>query len=552
MKQVQRWKSRNIWVVAMMMGVMVWSSACSGNSNNNGDAVNKPDPSKDLVRTEEPAPTNDNGRLAEKDTKLQVLMEEHASYPVKPFADSLFLQHVKDKTGIELDIIPVPDSGDAYKQKLNIILNSKDLPDIIWNTKDDANINSLAVKGMFLPYDEYLDQLPNIKAALEKFPELRKTIAAEDGKLYIMPRLLFDNMTELFLFRKDVLEKEGLSPPATFDELYTVLKTLKDKYPDHIIWANRWGSEHILNRLAYSWGTGFEPATQGFYLNREQDRYVYGPTEPQFKEMVVWLKKLYDEGILDPEYALRTTQQWEEVFFSEKALFTVDFIARVQQVNNKFIEQNSSARIVAIAPPTGPTGRSGIYGRSSVLANSGIAVTAGTKHPLEAFKLIDWIFGGEGRYIARYGIEGETYSVNADDTVSLTPNMQSSGNPGGKELVKDYGWVYYLNKYEFPVDHMKAEDESDENLYMYSRKVMEDASGIVAPDPVLAYTEDQTKVVRNKGTVISDYFKENIDKFVMGARPISEWETFVGELQKRDTEEVAAIYNEAYQSYLSK
>jgi len=544
-------------LLAAALTLILLLSACSSGGNNSGSSGGSanqgstPAPADDAGQAQEEAPEA-GGLLAEKETVLQILMEEHASFPVKAYEQSPFIQHIKDVTNIKMDIIPVPDSGDAYKQKLNIILNSSDLPDIIWNTKDDANINSLATKGMFLSYDDYLDQLPNIKAALEQFPDLRKTISAEDGKLYIMPRLMYDNMTELFLFRKDILDAENMEAPKNYDELYETLKTLKAKHPDKIAWVNRWGSEHIVNRLAYSWGTGFEPSTQGFYLNTDQNRYVYGPADANFKEMIVWLKKLYDEDLLDKEYALRTSQQWEEAFFNEQALFTVDFIARVEQVNNKYIQNNSSARIAAIAPVQGPTGLSGIHGRSSVLPNSGIAVTAGAKDPLAAFKFVDWIYGEAGRHISRYGIENETFVRNGDGTVSLTPEMQSQDNPGGKELVKDYGWVYYLNKYEFPVDHVKSDNQTDENLYFYSRKVMEDASGIIEPNPALSYTDDQKDIIRNKGTSISDYFKENIDKFIMGARPINEWESFIEELNKRGVAEVEEVYNAAYQTYLSK
>jgi putative aldouronate transport system substrate-binding protein len=551
-RKSSKFKVLSLLVVALMLIILTVACSNNGDTNNasnKGDATTPPASSVD--QPEEEAPES-NGLLVDKETTLQILMEEHASFPVKTYEQSPFTQHVKDVTNIKLDIIPVPDSGDAYKQKLNIILNSSDLPDIIWNSKDDANINSLATKGMFLSYDDYLDELPNIKAALAQFPELRKTISAEDGKLYIMPRLMYDNMTELFLFRKDILDAEGMEAPKSYDELYLTLKALKEKHPDMIAWVNRWGSEHMINRMGYSWGTGFEPSTQGFYLNKEQNRYVYGPSESNFKDMIVWLKKLYDENLLDKEYALRTTQQWEEAFFNEKAIFTIDFIARVEQVNNKYIQNNSSARIAAVPPVVGPTGLSGIYGRSSVLPNSGIAVTADAENPLAAFKFVDWVFSEEGRLISRYGIENESFIRNDDGTVSMTPDMQSTSNPNGKELVKDFGWIYYLNKYEFPVDHIKSENQTDENLYFYSRKVMEEANGIVEPDPTLSFKDDQKDIIRNKGTSISDYFKENIDKFIMGARPITEWEQFIEELNKRGLGEVGEVYNAAYQAYLTK
>lgn len=549
--------SRLIFFMAIILVLFVFVSACSNNGNNSTEEV-KPTPAEEADKTansDKPEAPEARELLVDKEVELDILMAEHASFPVKTYTDSPFLQHITELTGIKANLLPIPEAGDAYKQKLNIMLNTNDLPDIIWSSVDDANINSLAEKGMFLSYDDYMEHTPNLKAAIELFPDIRKNIAGADGKLYVMPRLMFDNMTELFIIRQDIMEKEQLQYPKNYDELYILLKTLKEKYPDHTVFINRNGSEHLVNRLAYNFGSGYENSTHGFYLNREEKTYQYGPLDPEFKEMVIWLKKLYDDGILDKEYALLTTKQWEEAFASEKALFTIDYIARIEQNNNNYIGQNSKARVVAMAPPVGPTGNSGFYGRSGVLPNSGISVPKDTKDPVAAFKFIDWIYGEEGKKVARYGIENETFEVNSDNTVSFTAQMKSDANPNGKELVKDYGWIYYLNKFEFPIGHLKpnaAEPVKEDNLYMFSRKVMEDAKAVIEPDPSLSYSEEQLKIKKSKGTALQDYFKQNIDKFIMGARPIGEWEQFVTELNDRGVSELTAMLNEAYKSYLDK
>ncbi len=548
--------SKMMFFMVILLVLFVFVSACSNNGNNNAEEVNPtPTEAEKPADAETPDTTEARKLLVDKEVELDILMAEHASFPVKTYADSPFLQHVTALTGIKANLLPIPEAGDAYKQKLNIMLNTNDLPDIIWNSVDDANINSLAEKGMFLSYDDYLEHTPNLKAAIELFPDIRKNVAAADGKLYVMPRLMFDNMTELFIIRQDIMEKENLAYPKNYDELYTLLKTLKEKYPDHTAFINRNGSEHLVSRLAYNFGSGYETSTHGFYLNRKKQTYQYGPLDPAFKDMVIWLKKLYDEGILDKEYALLTTKQWEEAFASEKALFTIDFIARVEQNNNNYIGQNSTARVVGMAPPVGPTGNSGFYGRSGVLPNSGISVPADTKDPIAVFKFIDWIYGEEGKKIARYGIENETFEVNADGTSSFTTQMKSDANPNGKELVKDYGWIYYLNKYEFPIGDLvpnATEPVKADNLYMFSRKVMEDAKAVIDPDPSLGYTEDQMKIKKSKGTTLQDYFKQNIDKFIMGARPIGEWDQFVAELNDRGVSDITTMLNEAYQNYLEK
>ena len=496
-----------------------------------------------------------SSKLVDEETTLRIIMPEHASYPVQDYDESPFLQYITELTNVKLDIMAIPDANDAYKEKLNVMLNSTDLADIIWSSSNDETINLLATKGMFLPYSDNLDSAPNIKAVLDGDETIVKTFAAQDGKLYIMPRLTLNTMTEIFIAREDVWEAEGLAQPEDYEDLYKMLKTLKDKYPDKMIYVNRWGTEHIVTRLAYSWGSGYEQSTNGYYLNRDADKYVYGPAEENFKEMVVWLKKLYDEGILNEDYALMSTAQWEEAFANENALFSIDYIARIKTINTPYISSGSTARVVALTPPVGPTGKQGIYGRAKAMSNSGIVINASSDKVDTALKFVDWIFSDEGRYTATYGIEDETYTLDEEGYPSLTPQMKRQANPDGKDMIKDYGWVYYLNKYEFPEGFLQTTEgdpEPVDDRYMYSRAVMEDIGAVITPDPVLSYSDEQIKVIKTSGTDIRDYFKQNIDKFIMGTRPMDEWEQFIEEVKQLGLSDVEQVLNEAYEAYKLK
>jgi putative aldouronate transport system substrate-binding protein len=533
----------NRWIIAAVMALCIaaqgmWAAGRRSESPAAGG------------QTQRPA-----GWLVDKETTITILMPEHASYPVKGYAESPFLRYITEKTGIKADLMVVPDAGNAYREKLNIMLNGNDIPDVIWSSIDDNLINSLAVRGMFAAYTDHLAIAPNIAKALDDHADIRKNFSAANGKLYIMPRLTLNTMTEIFLAREDLLQAQNLPQPNTYDDLYNILKTLKTRYPDMLGFVNRNGTEHIINRLAYSWGSGYEQSTYGFYLDRKNDRYAYGPKDPGFRDMVAWLKKLYDEKILDADYALMTTAQWEEAFANERALFAIDFIARVETINNGYINRGSGARVAALNPPAVSPDRRGIMGRLASMPNSGIVVNARARELEGAIKFVDWIYGDEGRYTALYGIENETFTKGADGKPSLTPQMRRQANPGGKELVKDYGWVYYLSKYEFPVGFeqpVPGDPLPQDNRLMHSRNVMESIGAVITPDPSLVYTEEQTRVLRNNGTDIRDYFNQNIDKFITGARSLNEWNAFINEINAIGVDRVEGVLNDAYRTYKAK
>lgn len=545
-------KSMKVVLAIFMVVTLLLASACSIVPENAGQTdADKPGTQNESTEID-PGP----GKPTNEELELQVLIAEHVSFPVTRYTDSPYLQKITEKTGVKLNLMAVPDAGDAYQQKLNIMLNSNEVPDIIWASKDDALINSLAVKGIFLAYNDYLEHTPVLKNLFEQYPDIEKSYTAQDGKVYIMPRITTNVMSEIFMMREDILSKEGLEEPQTFDEFYTLLKTLKEKYPDKITFINRNGGEHLVNRLAYSWGSGYETGTFGFYLDRGTDQYKYGPTDNNFKFMVEWLKKLYDEEILDAEYALRATNSWEEEMSRGNALFTIDYIDRVKMINSGYIANNMEDRVAAINIPKGPTGQSGILAKSAVMANSGIVVSADVSNATATMKFVDWIYSEEGRLMTSFGIEGESYVVDESGAVMLTPEMQRPANPNGKELVKDFGWVYYMDKYEFPVGYMKdvlpGDPVPEDDRWMYSRKKVEDANQVISADPVLKFTEQQTNELRSKGTNIRDYFKQNIDKFIMGTRPFSEWEQFVDEVIELGVDDVKQIYNDAYDNYKNK
>lgn len=82
-----------------------------------------------------------------------------------------------------------------------------------------------------------LDELKGINKAIES-RQMTKTVENwkfADGHQYVFP--VYSNPM-LFGWRLDVLKELGYSePPKTYDEVYTLVDKLKQKYPDKYLWA---------------------------------------------------------------------------------------------------------------------------------------------------------------------------------------------------------------------------------------------------------------------------------------------------------------------------
>jgi multiple sugar transport system substrate-binding protein len=93
---------------------------------------------------------------------------------------------------------------------------------------DEANVALFAKSKWALPL---LDYYPK-EYDFADFDEGRQKVATYDGKVYFAP---LTGGGDLMVYRKDLLDKAGLQPPKTLDELIADVKKLND--PDHGVYG---------------------------------------------------------------------------------------------------------------------------------------------------------------------------------------------------------------------------------------------------------------------------------------------------------------------------
>jgi putative aldouronate transport system substrate-binding protein len=63
--------------------------------------------------------------------------------------------------------------------------------------------------------------------------------------------------------------------------------------------------------------------------------------------------------------------------------------------------------------------------------------------------------------------------------------------------------------------------------------------------------DSQTGEVNNLSGDINTYYAENYSQFLVGDKPLSEWDTFIQTMMDMGLSRIYEIYDEAYQTYLS-
>lgn len=85
------------------------------------------------------------------------------------------------------------------------------------------------------------------------------------------------------MIRTDVLDKLGLKKPTTYDELYQVMKKMKEANPDSYPFTARaanglTGTENLINPISFAFGSGYTTfnGTKVYYEPKDKT-YKFGP-----------------------------------------------------------------------------------------------------------------------------------------------------------------------------------------------------------------------------------------------------------------------------------
>ncbi len=225
--------------------------------------------------------------------------------------DSMWLvKYWNEHTNLDIDWQIIEKS--SAKEKVPLLMESNDMPDAImgWTNCSAIQVNQWgAVEGLLYPLNELTDYMPNVAKQLEEKPALRKALTTSDGNIYSLPKM-GDGSPALQLrnfINNDWLAQLEVEAPDTLDEFYEVLCAFRDNdmngngdTTDEIPWVTNWsnGKDRALILNAYNFCTAGGNAA--FRYNDDGSvEGVYIPYEPEYKEYLTYMNKLWTEGLMD-------------------------------------------------------------------------------------------------------------------------------------------------------------------------------------------------------------------------------------------------------------
>lgn len=480
--------------------------------------------------------------------------------PLGTLAQDKWQEYMEDYMGMKINIDWQEQAISDYMQKQQVYLASGDFADVFIIITDPVNNSmQLGKAGQLVDLNEYKDMMPYYSEYLNTRNE-RKRIETSDGEIYAFLNSSTGNNTgtqAVNSIRKDIFEKEGIKIPETLQEYYEAAKALKSKYPDSYPISFLGSPANFVNYFL-----GLNHTHPNIYYNGKE--YVYGPVDDaeRFKGTVEYLRKLYAEGLLDPEFLTQSSDQTMQKMINGKAFMVPGLMGgRINQyINNKGngVEWGIIADPKNLYDEISWKSSSNVKGKSlNVIYMTAISTKA--EHPDLIVKLLDYQYSDKMTELANWGVEGVTFTKDENGERDYTDDIKNAENPQLK--LAEYGvnqsqsvkcGIQFMPndtdsaiKLLSPVPAYKDGKWQNENFWKFTSEAYGDASINPNDDkPPVSMTADETEETSTLVTALWTYTQENVFSFITGAKSMSEWDSFMKEMnQIGDYKLIKDIYN---------
>lgn len=305
--------------------------------------------------------------------------------------------------------------GSEYTTKLNLMATSGELPDFF--SVDPTTLNQFINQGLVMPLDDLLKKAPHL---MKVIPKERWEGVTINGKIYGIPSGVrgesFNSPnTNGLIMRQDWLENVGKKQPTTLDELYDVLKAFANEDPDKNGAKDTYGLGGSKNsKFNVVFGAfGVSPT---FWTERD-GKIVKGFTLPETKQALAVLQQWYKEGLIDPEFLVMETKQFEsKVTNSKVGAFELDAFSvdpKGAPLPEALVKATPTAKLTMLTPPKGPNGKHGFPEVNPYAGGAIKAISAKTQDPERLMQLLDWSVSDDengGVNLLTYGEENVDYT----------------------------------------------------------------------------------------------------------------------------------------------
>lgn len=525
---------------AFLTVIMLALSACSNDEE--ADAGGSEEALENL--NEEGMP------IVEEPITIEVFSGQAAS-TAKDWNDVPVLNEYEDMTNITMNWNQV--AIDGLAEKRNLTLASDDLPDLFYGTYlPISDLYKYGQQGVFIPLNDLIDDYaPNIKAYLDKYPEIKQGITFPDGNIYAIPRLRDpESPTSLMddkpWINKEILDEVGMDNPETTDEFYEYLKAAKELSVDgeDVIPFSSVSMDRLYHLISGAFGVSNKGILhQMIDEDPETGEMRFYPIADEYKQLLEYMNKLYTEGLIEQNiYSIEVDQFLANGIEGKYAAMNffnpIDYFG--EEVGSRYIPGN------ALEGPNGDKLFTAVLSPINSLGH--FSITDVNENPEATVRWLDYFWSDEGAKMFFMGLEGLTYEETEDgpellDEITNNPDGLTIQEALAKYIINPGGGHPVLDDPKYSTAP-EFQPEDIENAEQNAPYLIED------PWPLFFYEEDEQTRLDALGTDLSKYVNENEAAFVTGEKDFSEWDNYVETIKEMGLDEYMDIQQAALERYL--
>lgn len=237
------------------------------------------------------------------------------------YTDNAYTRYIKSVINVQnVDVFEANDS--QYDTNVSMVISMGSLPDIMVVSSQDE-VEQLVEAGLIEDLTESYNNCisDRIRKMYESYGDSLKDMVTYDGKIMALPETNIIDGPNLVWLRKDWMDKLGLSEPHTIDDVVNIVKHFISEDPGNngvdasgkpntvglavdtdVTGECGYSSEFLLDIIFACFG-----AYPKQWIMNDDGEIVYGSVTNEAKEALSYISSLYNQGVIDNDFLLRTS-----------------------------------------------------------------------------------------------------------------------------------------------------------------------------------------------------------------------------------------------------
>ena len=477
--------------------------------------------------------------------------------PIQSMTDSPIIAKAQELTGVAIEFVEV--SNAAESETFNLMVAGGDYTDIIYNFGKlyTGGIDSAVENDIIVDLSQYLYAAPCYESILASDDSVRKTATTDTGiigsfySIYESTPYLTTGLT----IRGDWLEELGLESPDTYAELEAVLQAFKAEYdPEYPLYLPSCGTlTELTQGYEFSYSVSGDNSTM---FSVRDGQVLFSAACDEFREYLEMMHTWYEQGLISKDFA--TDGDWMFMHGEYQSMMANGETGVVSlgaglysEFVNTGVDVDENYSLQGMLNPRRNEGDQVGSAPNSRATDAIFAVTDANGKAELACQWCDFWYTEEGSMLATYGIEGESYELNAEGKPEYTDYILVNETYSDRSM---------KNLYSFNTSSMVDPEKNLSGISDAGLAAVELWSSDPASETFASVSMTQLSLTTDESTeyaiICADaqtYCLENVLKFINGNLSIeNDWEGYVSVLKDMGIDEATAIVQDAYDRFIAR